>query len=62
MAALTHKLDPLHFVVIDNTAPPREEVARIAYELSERRGFVPGHELEDWIAAEAELRQRQLSS
>jgi hypothetical protein len=33
-------------------------VAEIAYSLAERRGFEPGHELEDWLAAEAEV-QRQ---
>ena len=28
-----------------------EEVRRLAYLLSERRGFEPGHEAEDWFAA-----------
>ncbi len=35
-----------------------EEVRRLAYLLSERRGFEPGHESEDWLAAEREIRQR----
>lgn len=35
-----------------------EEVRRLAYLLSERRGFEPGHETEDWLAAENEVRQR----
>ena len=35
-----------------------EEVRRLAYLLSERRGFEPGHEAEDWLAAEREIRQR----
>jgi hypothetical protein len=26
-----------------------------AYFLSERRGFCPGHELDDWLATEAEI-------
>jgi hypothetical protein len=26
--------------------------------LSERRGFEPGHEAEDWLAAESEIRHR----
>ena len=30
-------------------------VATAAYYLAERRGFEPGHELEDWLAAEAEV-------
>ena len=35
-----------------------EEIRRFAYLLSERRGFEPGHETEDWLAAENEIRQR----
>jgi hypothetical protein len=35
-----------------------EEVRRLAYLLAERRGFEPGHEAEDWFAAEREVRQR----
>jgi hypothetical protein len=30
----------------------RQLVAAEAYYLAERRGFVAGHELEDWVAAE----------
>jgi hypothetical protein len=35
-----------------------DEIRRFAYLLSERRGFEPGHESEDWLAAEREIRQR----
>lgn len=35
-----------------------DEIRRLAYLLSERRGFEPGHENEDWLAAEREVRQR----
>ena len=35
-----------------------DEIRRLAYLLSERRGFEPGHEAEDWTAAEREVRQR----
>jgi DUF2934 family protein len=35
-----------------------EEIRRLAYLLAERRGFEPGHEHEDWLAAEREIRQR----
>ena len=35
-----------------------DEIRRLAYLLSERRGFEPGHEAEDWVAAEREVRQR----
>ena len=34
------------------------EIRALAYELSARRGFIPGHENEDWLAAEREVRQR----
>jgi hypothetical protein len=32
------------------------EIARAAYFLAEARGFEPGHELDDWIAAEQQIR------
>ena len=35
-----------------------DEIRRLAYLLSERRGFEPGHETEDWLTAEQEVRQR----
>lgn len=35
-----------------------DEVRQLAYLFSERRGFVPGYETEDWLAAEREVRQR----
>lgn len=31
-------------------------IAVAAYYRAERRGFEPGHELEDWLAAEAEIK------
>jgi hypothetical protein len=34
---------------------PRSRIAVVAYLMSERRGFAPGFELDDWLAAEAEL-------
>ena len=30
-------------------------IAEAAYFRAERRGFAPGHETEDWLAAEAEV-------
>ncbi|MGH8301737.1 MAG: DUF2934 domain-containing protein [Steroidobacteraceae bacterium] len=30
-------------------------IARAAYLLAEARGFAPGYELDDWLAAEQEL-------
>ena len=35
-----------------------EEVRRLAYLFSERRGFAAGYETEDWLNAEREVRQR----
>jgi hypothetical protein len=52
------KFDPLRFISL----PPRNAfkdrqslIAKAAYFLAERRHFQPGHELEDWLAAEAEV-------
>ena len=36
----------------------RKEIAKAAYQRAERRGFAPGHELEDWLAAEAQVKAR----
>jgi hypothetical protein len=36
-------------------------IAEAAYFRAERRGFEPGHELEDWLGAESEL-ERALRS
>ncbi len=33
----------------------REMIAQAAYFRAERRGFEPGHELDDWLAAEMEV-------
>ncbi len=35
-----------------------DEIRRLAYLIAERRGFQPGHDAEDWLAAEHEIRQR----
>ena len=34
----------------------RQMIATAAYRRAEERGFEPGHELEDWLAAEAEIK------
>jgi hypothetical protein len=36
----------------------RSAIADAAYRSAERRGFTPGHELEDWLAAEEQVYQR----
>jgi hypothetical protein len=40
--------------VIDPTVR-LEMIRNAAYYLAERRGFAPGHELDDWLVAEREL-------
>jgi hypothetical protein len=42
----------------EKARPDRKEIARVAYELFERRGRVDGHHLEDWHAAQAIVRSR----
>ena len=37
------------------TADHQVQVALAAYFIAEKRGFDPGHELDDWLAAEAQL-------
>jgi len=36
----------------------RQLISEAAYYRAKRRGFAPGHELEDWILAEAEVMRR----
>jgi DUF2934 family protein len=38
------------------------KVAMAAYFIAEKRGFEPGHELEDWVAAEAEIAMTETPS
>ena len=36
----------------------RDEIARVAYGLYEKRGFAPGKDLSDWIEAEKIVKQK----
>lgn len=36
-------------------------IATVAYFIAERRGFVPGNELDDWLRAEAEVDSRMIA-
>ncbi len=50
--------NPLRFSVPAEPVSEEERramIARAAYFRAESRGFAPGHELEDWAAAEAEV-------
>lgn len=52
-------------VADSRAAVRRSMIADAAYFRAERRGFEPGHELEDWLAAEIEvtnLQQREASA
>jgi hypothetical protein len=40
-----------------DTKPRHEMIAEAAYYLAEKRGFVPGQELEDWRDAESRIDQ-----
>ncbi len=35
-----------------------DEVARVAYDLYEKRGRIHGHDLEDWLKAETIVKKR----
>jgi hypothetical protein len=51
--------DPLRFVDPGARAKSRAAlIAQIAYFKAQKRGFEPGHEEEDWLAAEAEVDKR----
>jgi hypothetical protein len=53
---------PIKAISISVTSRHREDrhasIALAAYFRSELRGFTPGHEIEDWLAAEEEVDQR----
>jgi DUF2934 family protein len=40
---------------------PEDAVRRRAQQMFEQRGRIPGHEVEDWLRAEAELRRESAS-
>jgi len=41
-----------------NTNEFAAKVAEAAYFIAEQRGFAAGYEMEDWLAAEAQIRQQ----
>jgi hypothetical protein len=51
--------DPLRFVEPTAAAKSRVEmIAELAYFRAQGRSFEPGHDIEDWLAAEAEIEHR----
>ncbi|HUX72729.1 MAG TPA: DUF2934 domain-containing protein [Steroidobacteraceae bacterium] len=47
-----------HTAARTNKADRQELIREAAFAHAERRGFAPGHELDDWLAAETEVDQR----
>jgi hypothetical protein len=56
-AVETSSSDPSPFSRPAASAPTREQIEIAAYYRAAARGFAPGQELEDWLAAERELSQ-----
>ena len=56
----THNFFPLRFSppLIASESERRAMIAAEAYLRAERRNFAAGHEIEDWVAAEAEVNAR----
>ena len=53
---MARHVDPLWFCGPGDEAAQRQAmIAEAAYFRAQRRGFEPGHELEDWLAAEREV-------
>jgi hypothetical protein len=50
--------DPLRFVAPATLRTRQSLIAELAYFRALKRGFAPGHEMEDWLEAEAEFEQR----
>lgn len=55
------KMSDLYRSTPKQDVPTREEIAHRAYELYEQRGGVHGRDLEDWLTAERELRNQNLT-
>ncbi len=52
---MTQEIESLWFCDPSDQAAYRQtEIAKAAYFRAQKRGFAPGHELEDWLAAEHE--------
>jgi hypothetical protein len=58
--ALAAETDPQDEPAADDESHEarRKRIAERAYRRAEQRGFAPGQELDDWLAAEAEERDR----
>jgi hypothetical protein len=54
-AAISPAATSTHDLASSPAEIPAEQVAIAAYFKAEARGFEPGYELEDWLAAEREV-------
>ena len=54
-AAISPAATSMQDHALSPSASPTEHVAIAAYFKAEARGFEPGHELEEWLAAEREV-------
>jgi Protein of unknown function (DUF2934) len=50
--------DPLRFIARADVKPREALIAELAYFRALNRGFEPGHEVQDWLDAEAEFERR----
>lgn len=59
----THNFHPLRFCppLLASEVERRNMIEIAAYQRAGRRHFEPGHELEDWLAAEADVDNRLAS-
>lgn len=57
----TETMSDLHRSTPNQDVPTPEQIAQRAYELYQRRGAEHGRDLEDWLTAERELRNRNLT-
>jgi hypothetical protein len=61
----THATDPSPFSrpkPVEDPAIRHDRIARAAYHRAVRRGLEPGHELDDWLAAEREIDEQSPAS
>jgi hypothetical protein len=55
MVALDPSAADLAATIVQARTQLRERIAQAAYSRAQARGFAPGHELEDWLAAETDI-------
>lgn len=60
-SSISHRIDPLRFCTA-RADDRHDSIAKKAYFRAMGRAFEPGHELEDWLAAEAEVDRERIVS